>query len=212
MLVFSRTMGYRHESIPAGVEAMRQLSDGPVEATEDPAALEDLSGFAAVVFMNTNGEVLTDAGRASLEAYVRGGGGFLGVHSAAATEYDWPFYRELVGAWFDWHPELQPATITVSDPDHPATAHLPRSWRWTDEWYEFRSRPDAHVLLRVDESTYEGGRAGADHPLAWCHERLGGRSFYTSLGHTPEAYAEPLFREHLAQALRWVTGSPRQVG
>jgi type 1 glutamine amidotransferase len=99
---------------------------------------------------------------------------------------------------------VQPATITVSDPDHPSTAHLPRSWQRTDEWYDFRSRPDARVLLRVDETTYDGGGMGADHPIAWCHERLGGRAFYTALGHTIEAYAEPSFREHLATALKWV--------
>lgn len=205
VLVFSRTTGYRHESIPAGVQAMRELHPAVV-ATEEPGALEDLAGVDAVVFMNTNGEVLTDAGRAALEAYVRGGGGFLGVHSAAATEYGWPFYGELVGAWFDKHPAVQPATIAVSDPDHPATAHLPARWECVDEWYDFRSRPAARVLLRVDEATYDGGGMGADHPLAWCHERFGGRSFYTALGHTAESYAEPAFREHLSKALRWVTG------
>jgi len=203
-LLFSRTTGFRHKSIPAGIEAFRQLSEG-IEATEDPAALEDLTGVDAVVFLNTNGEVLTGAGRVALERYVRGGGGFLGVHSAAATEYDWPFYGDLVGAWFDRHPPVQPATITVSDPDHPATAHLPAAWARLDEWYDFRSRPDARVLLRVDESTYEGGGMGDDHPVAWCHERLGGRVFYTALGHTIESYAEPAFREHLSKALRWVT-------
>lgn len=204
VLVFSRTTGFRHASIPAGIETFHQLVDD-VEATEDPAAVESLDRYTAVVFLNTNGEVLTGAGRAALERYVRGGGGFLGVHSAAATEYDWPFYGDLVGAWFDRHPAVQPATITVSDPDHPATAHLPGAWARVDEWYDFRSRPDARVLLRVDESTYEGGGMGADHPVAWCHERLGGRSFYTALGHTIESYAEPAFRRHLSKALRWVT-------
>jgi type 1 glutamine amidotransferase len=204
VVVFSRTTGFRHDSIPAGIEAFRQLSSDVV-ATEDPAALEDLGGVAAVVFMNTNGDVLTDAGRAALEAYVRGGGGFLGVHAAAATEYGWPFYGELVGAWFDKHPAVQPATITVSDPDHPATAHLPAAWTRVDEWYDFRSLPDARVLLRLDEATYSGGGMGADHPLAWCHERLGGRAFYTALGHTIESYAEPAFCEHLARALDWVS-------
>lgn len=204
VLVFSRTTGFRHASIPAGIETFQQLSPD-VEATEDPAALEDLEGRIAVVFLNTNGEVLTGAGREALERYVRGGGGFLGVHSAAATEYDWPFYGDLVGAWFDRHPAVQPATITVSDSDHPATAHLPGAWARVDEWYDFRSRPDARVLLRVDESTYEGGGMGVDHPVAWCHERLGGRAFYTALGHTIESYAEPEFREHLSKALRWVT-------
>ncbi|WP_434739426.1 ThuA domain-containing protein [Micromonospora sp. SH-82] len=207
VLVFSRTTGFRHDSIPAGVRAVGELRPG-VEATEDPDAFTpgNLARFAAVVFMNTNGHVLTDAGRTALEGYVRGGGGFLGVHSAAATEYDWQFYGDLVGAWFDRHPQVQSARVTRVDPDHPATAHLPVSGSRVDEWYDFRSYPDARILLRVDESTYVGGGMGVDHPLAWCHERLGGRSLYTGLGHTIEAYAEPAFRAHLAHALRWVTG------
>ncbi|KXK63736.1 Crp/Fnr family transcriptional regulator [Micromonospora rosaria] len=209
VLVFSRTTGFRHESIPAGVRTIQELRPG-VEATEDPDAFtrSNLARFAAVVFLNTNGRVLTDTGRTALEGYVRGGGGFLGVHSAAATEYGWPFYGDLVGAWFDRHPEVQPATVTVVDPGHPATAHLPASGTRVDEWYDFRSYPDARILLRVDESTYDGGGMGADHPLAWCHERFGGRSFYTALGHTTEAYAEPAFRAHLAYALGWVSGDP----
>ncbi|PZV92597.1 hypothetical protein SAMN05443287_108264 [Micromonospora phaseoli] len=207
VLVFSRTAGFRHDSIPTGVRTIRELRS-EVEVTEDPGVFtrSNLARFAAVVFMNTNGRVLSDVGRTAFEAYVRGGGGFLGVHSAAATEYGWPFYGELVGAWFDKHPEVQPATVTVVDADDPATAHLPESWAFVDEWYDFRSYPDARILLRVDESTYDGGGMGADHPLAWCHERLGGRAFYTALGHTIEAYAEHAFRDHLAHALRWVTG------
>jgi uncharacterized protein len=207
ILVFTRTTGYRHDSIPAGVQALRELH-GAVTVTEDPGDFTParLAGFAAVVFLNTIGDVLTDAGRAALEEYVRGGGGFLGVHAAAATEYGWPFYGELVGAWFDRHPEVQPATVVVSDARHRATEHLPAVWHRVDEWYDFRSRPDARVLLRVDESSYAGGGMGADHPLAWCHERLGGRSFYTALGHTTEAYAEPAFRSHLRAALHWVAG------
>ncbi|MFI7081126.1 ThuA domain-containing protein [Micromonospora sp. NPDC049903] len=209
VLVFSRTTGYRHDSIPAGVRALRELWPD-VTATEDPDVFTaaELADVGAVVFLNTNGTVLTDAGRAALEAYVRGGGGFLGVHSAAATEYDWPFCGELVGAAFDRHPPVQPATVTVTDPDHRATAHLPARWEWVDEWYDFRSYPRARILLRVDESTYDGGRTGVDHPLAWCHDRLGGRAFYTALGHTVEAYADRSFRDHLAGALRWVTAAP----
>ncbi|GAA4710212.1 ThuA domain-containing protein [Phytohabitans rumicis] len=208
ILVYSRTTGFRHDSIPAGVAALASLGFA-TEATEDPEAFTraNLTRFDAVVFLNTNGTVLTDPGRAAFEAYVRAGGGFLGVHSAAATEYDWPFYGALVGAYFDQHPPVQPGAVTVSDNDHTATAHLPATWSRVDEWYDFRTRPDARVLLRADESSYEGGRMGADHPLAWCHERAGGRAFYTALGHTIEAYQEPAFRAHLAGALAWVTST-----
>jgi type 1 glutamine amidotransferase len=207
ILVFSRTTGFRHDSIPAGIETVRSFGY-PVDATEDPDWFtpERLSRYQAVVFMNTNGTVLDDAGRAAFEGYVRGGGGFMGVHSATATEYNWPFYGAHVGAFFDKHPEVQPATVTVVDHDHPATAHLPATWSRVDEWYDFRTRPEARVLLRLDETTYTGGGMGADHPLAWCHEHGGGRAFYTALGHTIEGYDEPAFREHLLGGLRWAAG------
>ena len=207
ILAFSRTTGYRHDSIPAGLAALRRLGHA-VTATEDPAALTELSGFAAVVFLSTTeDELATDGQRAALERYVRGGGGFVGVHAAASTEYSWPFYGELVGAWFRRHPDIQPARVVVEDAGHPATEHLPPVWERVDEWYDFHTNPRAgvRVLLSVDESSYTGGEMGADHPLAWCHENLGGRSFYTALGHTTESYAEPAFLAHLAGGIRWVT-------
>ncbi|MBG0564466.1 ThuA domain-containing protein [Actinoplanes aureus] len=210
ILVYSRTTEYRHESIPAGVAALTGLGRAhgfTVVATEDPAVLTpgELSAFAAVVFLSTSGEASGGPeGRAALEGYVRGGGGFAGIHSASASEYDWPFYGELVGAWFDQHPEPQPGRILVADRGHPATAHLPAVWERTDEWYDFRTRPrQVKVLLRLDETSYEGGRTGADHPLAWCHENLGGRSFYTALGHTAESYEEPAMLAHLLGGIQW---------
>ncbi|MBX6768680.1 MAG: ThuA domain-containing protein, partial [Actinomadura rubrobrunea] len=146
-----------------------------------------------------------DAHRRALEAYVRGGGGFAGVHAAADAEYDWPFYGELVGARFAGHPQVQPATLLVTDHDHPATAHLGRTWVRVDEWYDFASPPSARVrvLLTVDESSYEGGRMGDPHPLAWCHDIDRGRCFYTALGHTAEAFTEPDFRAHLLGGIQY---------
>ena len=209
IIVYSRTTGYRHDSIPAGIEALRELGaehGWTVLATEDPAELAaGLDGCRAVVFLSTSGDVLGDAERAALRARLAAGGGFMGVHSAACTEYDWPWYGELVGARFDGHPEIQPGTVTVEDHDHPATAHLPERWEWTDEWYNFRSSPRGRVrvLATSDESSYHGGTMGGDHPLAWCHERTGGRSFYTALGHSAESYAHPDFRSHLLGGLSW---------
>nr|MDT0663242.1 ThuA domain-containing protein [Micromonospora sp. DSM 115978] len=215
VLVYSRTTGFRHDSIPAGIEALRDLGVAggfALHPSEDPAVFtpDHLARFRVVVFLNTNGTVLDDPGRAAFEAYLRGGGGFVGVHSAAATEYDWPFYRRLVGAYFDRHPPVQPAVVRVVDADHPATAALPARWRCVDEWYDFQGRPDpaSRVLLTVDESSYTGGGMGADHPIAWCHERVGGRSFYTALGHTAEAYDEPLMRGHLGAAIGWAARRP----
>ncbi|MGP4112672.1 ThuA domain-containing protein [Streptomyces sp. 4N509B] len=210
IVVFTRTTGYRHDSIPDGVEAFCQLGAEhgfDLDHTEDPAELAGaLPGAAAVVFLSTSGDVLTDDGRQALTSHLAAGGGFVGVHAAACTEYGWPWYgRDVVGAVFDGHPALQPGTLTVEDRDHPATAHLGERWEFTDEWYNFTANPRGRVrvLAAADESTYDGGRMGADHPMVWCHERAGGRSFYTALGHTAESYADPDFRHHLLGGLRW---------
>lgn len=220
LLVYSRTTGYRHESIPAGINALRLLGDQagwPVDATEDPAAFTDegLSGYAAVIFLSTSGDVLLDPGRGALARYMAAGGAWLGIHGAANTEYGWPYFGGLAGAWFDRHPHEQTATVTVEDGGHPATRHLPATWNWHDEWYDFRAspRPRAHVLLTVDEATYDGGTMGADHPVAWCHEYGGGRCFYTALGHAARTFAEPAFLRHLGGALEWLTaGGPSSDG
>lgn len=213
IVVFTRTTGYRHDSIPAGVATLRQLGAEhgfTVEATEDPEQLAAaLPGAAAVVFLSTSGEVLTDASRQALRGYLADGGAYVGIHAAACTEYGWPFYgQDVVGAVFDGHPALQPGVLTVEDADHPATAHLDARWQVTDEWYNFTSNPRGRVrvLATADESTYDGGRMGADHPMVWCHERAGGRSFYTALGHAAELYADPAFRRHVLGGLRWAAG------
>lgn len=206
LLLHTRTTGYRHDSIPDAVAAVREFTDFDVDATEDPAALEQpLDGYAAVVFLSTSGEILTPAGRARLAAHVEAGGGFAGVHAAACTEYDWPYYGELLGARFDRHPEYQPGQALVEDHDHPATRQLPAVWDFTDEWYDFRDNPRGRVrvLLRADESSYDGGAMGDDHPLAWCREQGAGRVFYTALGHAREAYRDPAFLAHLHGGLAW---------
>ncbi len=210
VLVFTRTAGYRHESIPAGIDAVRELGATggyTVDATEDPGAFRasNLARYRAVVFLSTSGDVLDETGKRDLEEYVRGGGGYVGVHAASTTEYGWPFYGELVGAWFARHPAIQPGRIVVEDRTHPATAHLDTTWSRTDEWYDFRTNPRGrvHVLLTVDESSYSGGGMGRDHPIAWCHAVGTGRAFYTALGHAVESFAEPAFRDHLRGAIRW---------
>jgi len=212
VLVFTRTTGFRHASIPAGIAAMRELcaqADHSIYATEDPTVFRDavLSRMKAVVFLNTTGTVLDDNQRSAIERWVRGGGGFLGVHSAADTEYGWPFYGELLGARFASHPAVQSATVHVIDRTHPATAGLPEIWMRTDEWYDFVAQPSGvRVLAEVDESTYSGGRMGAQHPIAWTHAVDAGRSIYIAMGHTEESYSEELFRSMLLGALRFAAG------
>ena len=211
ILVFTKTTGFRHDSIPAGVETFERLGLAhgfAVEASEGVHAFrkDRLARYDAVVFLSTSGDVLDEEGREALVGYMDGGGSWLGVHGASTTEYDWPYFGELVGAWFDQHPAIQPAVMRVEDDRHPATAHLGTTWARTDEWYAFRRNPraDVRVLLSVDETGYEGGTMGTDHPIAWCREFGGGRSFYTALGHGDEAYRDVPFQQHLLGALNWL--------
>lgn len=213
VLVFTRTTGFRHASIPDGIAAVRSLGAAggfAVDATEDPAAFTDdnLRRYAAVVFLSTTGDVLDAGGERAFERYVRAGGGFAGVHAAADTEYGWPFYGRVVGAYFKRHPAVQPARLTVEDATHVSTRHLPTSWERTDEWYDFRAnpRPGVHVLLTLDETSYTGGGMGADHPVAWCHAVDGGRAWYTALGHTRESFAERTFLDHLRGGIEYAAG------
>jgi type 1 glutamine amidotransferase len=213
VLVFSKTAGFRHDSIEAATAAIIELGAEhgfDVVASEDAAMFspDRLAGFDAVVFLMTTGDVLDASQQDAMEQYVDSGGGFAGIHSAADTEYDWPWYGELVGSYFDSHPAIQPATVNVEDPAHPSTAALPSPWTATDEWYNFRTnvRGTAHVLATVDEASYTGGTMGADHPVAWCRDVGAGRSWYTALGHTAEQWAIPEFRSHVLGGLLSVIG------
>lgn len=216
VLVFSRTSGYRHVSIEAGVQALQNLAaerGWTLSATEDPTVFSDagLESYNVIVFLNTNDEVLEENQQAALEAFIRSGKGYVGIHAASATEYEWAWYGELVGAFFNAHPNVQPATIIVEDTSHPSTAHLSGPWTRTDEWYGFSTNPrdKVNVLLSLDEQSYAPGEGamGDDHPIAWYHEFDGGRSFYTGLGHTTESYAEAAFLEHVAGGIEWASGA-----
>ena len=210
VLVFSRTKGFRHASIPDGIAAIRTLGATRgfvVEATEDPQQFNDenLKRFNAVVFMSTTGDILDSTQQAAFERYIRGGGGYVGVHSATDTEYDWPWYGQLVGAYFKRHPQIQNARVDVRDRSFIATKCLPAVWNRRDEWYDFRAAPpaDAKILLTLDEKSYQGGTMGDFHPLSWYHRVDGGRAFYTELGHTNESYTDPLYLEHLLGGILW---------
>jgi type 1 glutamine amidotransferase len=213
VLVFSKTAAFRHDSIPTAIQAIRQLgaaNNFTVTATEDVATFNDgnLARYEAVVFLMTTGDVLDATQQAAFERYIGAGGGYVGIHSAADTEYDWPWYGGLVGAYFQSHPNIQQATINVADRAFPATAGLPQRWVRTDEWYNFRTNPrgNVHVLMTLDEKTYTGGTMGFDHPLAWCQQYSGGRSFYTEIGHTAATYSETAARQHILGGIEWAAG------
>jgi cytochrome c len=212
VLVLSKTAGFRHDSIPSGIAAIQQLgvdNGFQVDATEDAAQFNDanLAQYDAVIWLSTTGDVLDSGQQAAFQRYMQAGGGYVGIHSAADTEYDWAWYGEMLGgAYFDSHPPGTPAgSIDVEDDDEPSTAHLPARWDRTDEWYNYRANPrDAglHVLARLDESTYTGGNMGEDHPIAWCTDFDGGRAWYTGGGHTQGSFSEPLFVEHILGGIR----------
>ncbi len=213
VLVFTKTAGYRHDSIPHGIRAIEELGalhGFAVDSTEDGARFSDaiLPRYKAVVFLNTTGDILDPAEKAAFERYIRSGGGFVGIHSASDTKYGWPWYGRLVGAWLASHPQIQRATVHIANPNHPSTSGLPASWERTDEWYNFRSNPRGavQVLATLDETTYSGGTMGADHPITWCQNIDGGRSWYTAMGHTAESYAEPLFQLHLLGGIESAAG------
>lgn len=215
-LVFSRTQGFRHDSIPAGLDALTQLMTQRgygLWATEDGATFTDaaLSAYAAVIFLNTTGDVLNDAEQAAFERYIAAGHGYVGVHSASDCEYDWSYYGALVGAYFAGHSQVVSAGLRVEPVTHASIQALPPTWTRTDEWYGFRTNPrtTSTILLTVDESSYDPGqgRMGADHPVAWYHEHEGGRAFYTALGHTRESYTEPMFLSHLLGGLEWAASA-----
>lgn len=215
VLVFSKTAGFRHDSIPDAIAALQQLgaSNGfTVAATEDAAQFteENLAHFRCVVFCLTTGDVLNPAQQAAFERYIGAGGGYVGIHSASDTEYDWTWYGQLVGAWFKSHPPVTTATVQVNDAVHPSTAGIPGRWLRTDEWYSFQTNPRGrvHVLATLDERSYSAtDPMGFDHPIAWCHEFQGGRAWYTGGGHTKASYGEPDFRKHLLGGIRWAAGA-----
>lgn len=225
LLVYSRTDGWRHDSIDeawAAIAAIAHSRGWSVTFTEDPAwfEAERLAQFDAVIWAQPTGDTLSPSQKASFRAFVENGGGYVGLHSAGDDTHTWPWYaQELIGARFIGHPldpGVRSGTIVIEDNAHPSTAHLPQRWHRLDEWYSFdRSvRGKFHVLATLDESTYVPGTwndgvplaMGADHPIAWARCLAGGRSFYSALGHTAESYAEPALRQHIEGGISWALG------
>lgn len=213
ILVFSKTDGWRHDSIEAGQNALRRLGEeNNVEVTVSEDAemfhADTLAQFDAIVFLNTTETLFNQDQRDAFKAYIQDGGGFAGVHSASDTEYDWPWYGELVGAWFDNHPPgIINADLLVQDRDHASTRNLPEVWNRDDEWYNFQEfRDHINVLITLDTDSFEGSDHPGNHPIAWYHEFDGGRAFYTGLGHTSESYSEQLFLDHLWSGIVYAMG------
>jgi len=216
ILVFTKTKGWYHTSIPSGIAAIQKLGKEngfEVDTTKNAAYFveDSLKHYSAVMFLSTTLNVLNADEQVAFERYIQAGGGFIGIHSATDTEYDWPWYNKLVGAYFNGHPgnpNVRKAVIDVIDTTHISTKGLPKRWERTDEWYNYKNiQPDLKILAKLDEDTYEGGTNGDNHPIAWYHEFDGGRSFYTGGGHTDESYSEPLFLQHVLGGIKYAIGS-----
>ncbi|PKQ44480.1 ThuA domain-containing protein [Confluentibacter flavum] len=214
VLVFSKTAGFVHASIPAGIASIQKLGseNGFVVDTTTNAELfneDNLKQYSAVIFLSTTGNVLDHYQEAAFERYIQAGGGFVGIHAAADTEYDWGWYNKLVGAYFLSHPRGTPeADFIIKDKNFVATEFFTDTiWHRTDELYNYKKiNPNVNVLITLDESTYEGGMNGDFHPIAWYHDFDGGRAFYTGGGHTDESFSEALFLKHILGGIQYAIG------
>lgn len=214
ILVFSKTAGYRHTSaIQSGKKELIELGKKNkfgVDTTErsDVFTTENLQQYAAVIFLCTTGDVLNEEQQKAFEQFIRNGGGYVGLHSASDTEYDWPWFGGLNGAYFKNHPRPQEAIFTIVEGNHLATAHLPKVWKRFDELYNFKwIGTDLNILITIDENSYTGGGNGEDHPMAWYHEYDGGRGFYTALGHDNKSWEDPLYLQHVLGGIHYAIGT-----
>lgn len=213
VLIFCKTAGFHHTSIPAGIKAIQRLgmqNGFSCDTTTDSLQFtkRNLKKYAAVIFLNTTGNVLSDQQQSVFQQYIRSGKGYVGIHSATDTEYGWPWYNELVGAYFSNHPKQQQAVLQVKDQSFKGMSGLPPQWSRWDEWYNFK---DTHwdkvkVLITLDEKSIEGGTNGDFHPVSWYRDFDGGRSFYTAMGHTDESYSDNLFLKHLLGGIQYAIG------
>ena len=212
VLIFSKTAGYHHASIPLGIKAIQDLglkNGFEVDTTTDANkfAEDSLKKYATLIFLSSTGELLSGNQEIALERYIQSGGGFVGIHAATDAEYDWNWYVNMIGASFLSHPDQQEATLVINDKTHPSTDSLPATWSRKDEWYNFKNvSKDIKVLISIDEKSYEGGKNGDSHPMAWYHNYDGGRVFYTELGHTDESYADPLYLKHILGGIKYAIG------
>ena len=217
VLIFTKTAGFHHSSIPLGIAAITKLgaeNNFETDTTSDASLFteDSLKKYSAVVFLCTTGDLLNNYQEADFQRYIQAGGGYVGIHAATDAEYDWGWYGRLAGGYFNGHPSQQEAVIQVIDSTDASTKHLPKLWKRKDEWYNFKKLAnDLHILLKIDEKSYEGGTNNGDHPMAWYHEFDGGRAWYTELGHTDESYSEPNYLKHILGGIQYAIGKNQEL-
>jgi len=219
VLMVTTTRGWHHESLHAGVLAIQELGRRnffDAVLWEDPRGFTDqyLAQFQVVIFLNTTGDIFDSAQQKVMERFIQSGKGFVGIHSASDTEYDWEWYTKLVGRMFHIHPVIQTARLTVLDPGFPGLQGFTGNKLWTDEWYEFGAEKISglNYILSVDETSYnpnvqwgdkKGMGMGKLHPVAWYHDYDGGRSFYLALGHLPTCFSDAAYLNLLYAGIYW---------
>ena len=212
VLIFTKTTGFRHKSIPTGVKVVDSLLKSihiKTLHTENSLyfSADSLKKFDAVIFLNTTGDILDKDQKTAFENFIKSGKGYVGIHAASDTEYNWPWYGGLVGGYFVSHPAVQEAKINVENQKHASTKHLQKIWWHKDEWYDFKNvKPGLNILMSLDETSYQGGKMGKFHPIAWFQNYDGGRAFYTGLGHTDESYYSENFQKHILGGVRYSLG------
>lgn len=222
VLIYTKNgKGYVHKNIPSSVAALKEICAGlkvSADVSDNPTDFtsENLKKYDALIFSNTNNEIFdTDQQKKALQDYIRGGGGFVGIHSACGSERSWPWFWAMLGGKFVRHAPHQEYVVIVTDPNNPSTYFLPERWTVNDECYYCKElNPDIHVLLSADLTTvkdenmdkYPDETFGHQFTLCWCHSFDGGREWYTALGHDAETYNTPLFRQHLEGGILWALG------
>jgi len=221
LLVFSKTNGFRHESIPSGIKAFQKIAleqDWSIQYSEDSTQFttENLKSFDVIVFLSTTGDIFNEEQKAALKDFVESGKSLLTIHSGTNTEESWPWYVNAVGGIFLGHPPTQKATVIIEDREHPSTQHFTdKTWEAVDEWYSFDRNPreNVHVLISIDETSYDvddnrwfngAKQRMGDHPLVWYKKVGEGFVFQTAFGHTHEMYSEPIFLTHLIETIKWL--------
>jgi len=218
-LIVTTTNGWHHESLHSGVIAIKELATRnffDAVLFEDPGSFNDkfLQQFQVVILLNTTGDIFNPEQQKVFERFIQSGKGYVGIHSASDTEYEWEWYTKLVGRMFHIHPAVQTAKMQILDSTFPGLQDFEHGKLWTDEWYEFTAAktPGLHDILAVDETTYnpkadwgakKGVGMGKVHPVAWYHNYDGGRSFYTALGHVPANFSNEAFLNHLYAGILW---------
>ena len=218
-LLVTTTKGWHHEALHNGVIALKKLGERhffDVVLWENPGGFTDqyLSQFQVVIFLHTTGDIFDSTQQKVMERFIQSGKGYVGIHSASDTEYDWEWYTGLVGRMFRIHPLIQTAKLQVIDSSFPGLEGFTNGHLWTDEWYEFgpEKSKGLQYILSVDETTFNakvqwGNKKsegmGKFHPIAWYQQYDGGRSFYTALGHVPSNFDDPVFQAHLLAGIRW---------